>query len=234
VIHDETPERALAVYAHPDDPEVSCGGTLARWSALGSEVHLLIANRGEKGSADPATDPDLLASLRAAEVDAAAEVLGLAGVEHLGYPDGELDNTLELRTRLVEVIRRLRPDTVVAADPTAVFFGDSYINHRDHRELGWAVLDSLVPAASPLYVPGTGDAHQVRTVLLSATLDADAWIDVGGVLPAKVAAVACHESRLGGDPELVASLLEQRAAEEGQRAGPGITHAESFRRLRLA
>ena len=228
----ETPGRALALYAHPDDPEVSCGGTLARWSAGGAEVHLVIANRGEKGSADPDTDPDELATRRAAEVDAAAAVLGLAGVELLGYPDGGLDNTDELRERLVRTLRRVRPEAVIAPDPTAVFFGDSYVNHRDHRELGWAVLDSIVPAASPLYFPDAGEAHQVRLVLLSGTLEPDVWVDIGDSLDRKVAAVACHESRLGGDPELIGALLDDRAAEEGRRAGVG--RAEAFRRLRFA
>lgn len=231
MIESAIPERALAVFAHPDDPEVGCGGTLARWSAAGAAVHLVIANRGDKGSFDPATDPDALAAHRAEEVTRAAAVLGLRGVEHLGYPDGEIDNDATLRSRLIEVIRRVRPDALIAPDPTAVFFGDSYVNHRDHRQLGWAVLDSLVPAASPLYVPDAGPAHQVGLVLLAGTLEADAWVDVDAVLDTKVAAVVCHESRLGGDPALVGQLLEHRAAEEGRRAG--IQHAEGFRRLRF-
>jgi LmbE family N-acetylglucosaminyl deacetylase len=231
VIEATTPERALAVFAHPDDPEVACGGTLARWAALGSEVHLVIACRGEKGSFDPHADPDALAASRADEVARAADVLQLASVEHLGYGDGEIENDAALRARLIEIVRRRRPDALVAPDPTAIFFGDSYVNHRDHRQLGWCVLDTIVPAASPLYVPEAGSAHQVALVLLAGSLDADAWVDIGAVLHTKVAAVACHESRLGGDPDLVAELLEHRAAEEGRRAG--IDHAEGFRRLRF-
>ncbi|HET6968174.1 MAG TPA: PIG-L deacetylase family protein, partial [Ornithinibacter sp.] len=212
-------------------PEVACGGTLARWASLGTEVHLVIACRGEKGSFDPDTDPDVLAASRAEEVARAADVLQLASVEHLGYPDGEIENDATLRARLIEIVRRQRPDALVTPDPSAIFFGDSYVNHRDHRQLGWAVLDTLVPAASPLYVPEAGDAHQVGLVLLSGTLEADAWVDIDAVLETKVAAVGCHESRLGGDPALVAELLEHRAAEEGARAG--IAHAEAFRRLRF-
>jgi LmbE family N-acetylglucosaminyl deacetylase len=231
VIEGTTPERALAVFAHPDDPEVGCGGTLARWAARGTEIHLVIANRGDKGSFDPTTDPDALAVHRGEEVERAAAVLGLAGVEHLGYPDGEIENDAGLRERLIEILRRRRPDALIAPDPTAVFFGESYVNHRDHRQLGWAVLDALVPAASPLYAPTAGPAHQVGLVLLSGSLEADAWIDIDGALEQKVAAVSCHESRLGDDPALVAELLEHRAAEEGRRAG--IVHAEAFRRLRF-
>lgn len=231
MIEDAVPERALAVFAHPDDPEVACGGTLARWCAAGSEVHLVIACQGEKGSADGATDPAALAASRAAEVAQAAEVLGLAGVEHLDIPDGEVEDDLVLQGRLIGLIRRLRPAALVAPDPTAVFFGDSYVNHRDHRKLGWAVLDALVPAASPLYRPDGGPGHQVGLVLLAGTLEADAWVDIHEVLATKVAAVACHETRMGGDPDLVARLLEQRAAQEGARAG--VLHAEAFRRLAL-
>jgi LmbE family N-acetylglucosaminyl deacetylase len=232
VIESTIPDRALAVFAHPDDPEVGCGGTLARWTAGGCEVHLVIANRGDKGSTDPSTDPDALAAARAEEVARAAGVLGLASVEHLGYPDGELEADAALRARLVGLLRARRPDAVIAPDPTAVFFGDSYVNHRDHRQLGWALLDALVPAASPLYVPDAGPAHQVGLVLLAGTLEADAWVDVGDVLDVKVAAVSCHGSRLGADPGLIGEILEQRAAEEGARAG--VARAEAFRRLRFA
>lgn len=229
VIVSEIPASALAVYAHPDDPEVACGGTLARWARAGCRIHLVVANRGEKGSNDPAADGDALAAARAEEVARAADVLGVATVEHLGYPDGELDDGPALRRRLVEIIRRERPEALVAPDPTAVFFGDSYINHRDHRQLGWAVLDSIVPAASALYEVGTGDAHQVRLLLLSGTLEPSAWVDIADVLDVKVKAVSCHETRVPDDPALVTALLEARAQEEGARCGLAL--AEGFRRL---
>lgn len=232
MIEATTPATALAVFAHPDDPEVSCGGTLARWAAGGCAVHLVIANQGDKGSADPTTDPAELTRRRADEVARAADVLGIRAVEHLGHPDGELDNDAALRGRLIEVIRRVRPDAVVAPDPTAVFFGESYVNHRDHRELGWALLDSLVPSASPLYAPAAGAAHQVGLVLLSGTLEADAYVDISDVLDRKVEAVSCHRSRVGEAPALIAEVLGHRAAEEGRRAG--VPLAEAFRRLRFA
>ena len=65
-------------------------------------------------------------------------------------------------------------------DPTAVFFGDAYVNHADHRAVGWATLDAVAPAAAlPLYFPDLGPPHQVATVLLTGTLEPDAWVDVG-------------------------------------------------------
>ena len=228
----EVPARAMAVYAHPDDPEVSCGATLAHWAATGAEVRLVVVNAGDKGSPDPATDPAALAERRAGEVRAAAEVLGLAGIDMLGLPDGEVTNDLALRGRLVGLVRRHRPDIVVCPDPTAVFFGDSYVNHRDHREVGWAVVDAVAPAAaSPLYFPETGPPHQVAGLLLSGTFEPDVWVDISDSLELKVAAVQCHESRVGGDPALVAELLRTRTAESGAQVG--VSHAESFRRLRF-
>jgi LmbE family N-acetylglucosaminyl deacetylase len=228
----DTPERALAVYAHPDDPEVSCGGTLAHWARAGADVRLVVVNAGDKGSPDATTDPAALTERRAGEVDAAAGVLGLAGVDLLGLPDGEVTNDLALRGRLVELVRTHRPEIVICPDPTAVFFGDTYVNHRDHREVGWAVVDAVAPAAaSPLYFPGAGPPHQVSTLLLSGTYEPDVWVDISDALDLKVTAVQCHESRVGGDPALVAELLRTRTAESGAQVG--VDHAESFRRLRF-
>jgi LmbE family N-acetylglucosaminyl deacetylase len=228
----EAPARALAVYAHPDDPEVSCGGTLAHWARAGADVWLVVVNAGDKGSPDAATDPAELTERRAREVDAAAAVLGLAGVERLGLPDGEVTNDLGLRGRLVELVRTHRPEVVICPDPTAIFFGDSYVNHRDHREVGWAVIDAVAPAAgSPLYFPEAGPPHQISALLLSGTYEPDVWVDISDSLEDKVAAVQCHESRVGGDPALVAELLRTRTAESGAQAG--VDHAESFRRLRF-
>jgi LmbE family N-acetylglucosaminyl deacetylase len=229
---EEIPERALAVFAHPDDPEVACAGTLARWSAGGCAVHLVICNAGEKGSADPGADTRALAKVRAAEAAAAAEVMGLAGHEVLGYPDGEIENTDEVRGRLVASIRATRPDIVICPDPTAVFFGDRYVNHHDHRAVGWAVLDACAPmAASPLYFPGAGAGHQVGTVLLAGTLAPDVWLDIGDVIETKIAALRCHASQLAAGGDVVADVVRHRAAEAGSAAG--VRYAEGFRRLSL-
>ncbi|MEY2449371.1 MAG: hypothetical protein QOH79_2847 [Acidimicrobiaceae bacterium] len=226
----DRPERALAIFAHPDDPEVACAGTLAAWIAGGSEAHLVIANAGDKGSSDPAANPKELARVRKAEARAAADVLGLASLETLACPDGDLENTSELRGRLIALIRSIRPDVVIAPDPTAVFFGDSYVNHHDHRALGWAVLDIIGSmAGGALYVPKAGTPHQVATLLLAGTLEPDTWVDIGASLDAKLAALRCHASQLDGGEDVVTALVEARAADAGRAAG--VRYAEGFRRL---
>jgi len=230
---DEAPARALAVYAHPDDPEISCGATLARWAAAGAEVHVLVLTRGEKGSHDPAVDLDELAERRSGEMEAAGKVLRLAGQEQLAIDDGELVNSLEVRERIVSAIRRARPDVVVCPDPTAVIFGDTYFNHSDHRVAGWATLDSVSPAAgNPHYFPAAGPAHPVGVVLLSGTLEPNVWVDVTGSLETKVDALLCHASQLDGSEDLFRDVLRNRAEAEGRTAG--VRYAESFRRLTLS
>jgi LmbE family N-acetylglucosaminyl deacetylase len=232
-ILDTAPGRALAVYAHPDDPEVSCGGTLARWAAAGCDVHLVVCNAGDKGSSDASVDSAELIAARAGEVAAAAAVMGLAAQVLLGIPDGELENTVELRTQLVTHIRAVRPDVVVAPDPTAVFFGEAYVNHHDHRSLGWAVVDACAPmAGSPLYFPAAGAAHRVPMLLLSGTLEPDCWVDISDTIATKQAAVACHRTQLpAGDhaESVVEEVVRIRAEEAGLAAG--LRLAEGFRRL---
>lgn len=229
---DEVPARALAVYAHPDDADVSCGGTMARWAAAGAEVHVVICTSGDKGSSDPAADGAELALRRAGEAAAASGVLGLAGHHLLGHPDGEVDNDLAFRGELVELIRRLRPQFVACPDPTAVFFGGRYFNHRDHREVGWATLDAVVPAAaSPHYFPDLGPPHQVEAVYLSGTLEPDALVDISDFVEVKAEALLCHESQLAETGEWLRQVVRQRAEDAGRAAG--VRYAEGFRLLRL-
>lgn len=230
----ETPASALAVYGHPDDPEISAGGTLARWARAGASVWVAICTRGEKGSRDPAQDPDELARTRIEETDKAAQLLGLAGHFHLGYGDGELEESRELRARIVELVRKLRPEVVVCPDPTAVFFGDRYFNHRDHRVTGWATLDAVAPSAgNPHYFPEQLreglEVHQVSAVYLSGTLAPNCGVDITDVIDTKIDALFCHESQLAEAGEWFREFLRERAEEAGREIG--VRYAEGFRRL---
>ena len=230
---DEAPRVALAVYAHPDDADVACGGTLARWAKAGSAVHLVVCTDGGKGTFDETVDPADLAAQRAQELEASSALIGLTSVENLGYRDGELTDSDEFRARLVERVRTLRPAVVCGHDPTAVFFGQDYFNHRDHRIAGAALLDAVAPASAlPHYFPGAGPAHQVSLVLMTGTLEPDDWVDVTDTIEAKAAAVECHRSQFAGQSEgWAGEAVRRRAVEEGRRAGVG--YAEGFRRLHL-
>jgi LmbE family N-acetylglucosaminyl deacetylase len=229
---EETPGIVLAVYAHPDDADVACGGTLARWAKGGSAVHLVVCTDGGKGTTDPAVEPAHLAAERAVELESSSELIGLSSVENLGFPDGELTDSDDFRRTLVERVRALRPAVVCGHDPTAVFFGQEYFNHRDHRIAGAALLDAVAPAAAlPHYFPGAGPPHQVPTVLLSATLEPDEWVDISDTIETKASAVECHRTQFAGQDGWAGEAVRRRAAEEGRRAG--VAYAEGFRRLTL-
>ena len=226
------PATVLAIYAHPDDPEVAAGGTLAKWATGGSSVHVCVCADGDKGSLDPATDPAELAERRREETARAGRILGVTAHHWLGFADGELDDGPHLRGRLVELIRSVRPDAVMAPDPTAVFFGQTYINHRDHRAVGWAAIDAVAPAAgNPHYFPDRGAAHRVESLYLSGTLEPDVWVDVSESIDAKAAAIACHVRQLGEAGEWLRNVVRQRAEEAGREASGPL--AEGFRRIAL-
>jgi len=236
MLHEEIPTRVLAVYAHPDDPEISAGGTLARWADGGAEVHIVVTTRGDKGTNDPAADIDALVRTRIDETEAAGRVLGIAEHHHLDHADGELDDDLELRRELVRLIRSIRPDIVCCPDPTAVFFGDAYINHRDHRMTGWATLDAVSPAAgNPHYFPELGTegltTHQVGALFLSGTFEPNAWVDVGATLERKIEALFCHASQLVETGDWFRDYLRESAIDAGRAAG--VQYAEAFRRINV-
>jgi LmbE family N-acetylglucosaminyl deacetylase len=231
-LFDEVPGSALAVYAHPDDPVVSCGGTLAAWGKAGCRIHVAVLTRGDKGTEDPTVDAEALAAVRAEETAAAGAVIGVAEQHLLGHPDGELEDAPPLRRELVELVRRVRPEVLVCPDPTALLFGSTYVNHRDHRVCGVLALDAVAPAAAlPLYFPEAGPPHQVRAVLLSGTLEPDVFVDVSATLERKVEAVLCHRSQLKESPEWIRTAMRSRAAEAGHLVGVGA--AEAFRLVSL-
>lgn len=222
----------LGFYAHPDDADVACGATLARWALEGADVHLVLLADGGKGTIDPLLEPSELAASRREEVAIAAARLGITSVEHLDIPDGEIPEAVGLTEMMVRRIRHFKPDVVLGHDPTAVFFGSVYVNHRDHRAAGWALLDAVAPAAGlPHYFPEAGSSHRIPDVMLSGTLEPDVYVDVTSTIEHKVAAVTAHGSQLRGDPDWVANSVRRRAADDGRRIG--VPFAEGFRHLEL-
>src|SRR5947207_10197508 len=137
--------RVLVVMAHPDDAEFGAAGTVAKWAKEGRQVTYLILTDGNRGSSDPAVTAERLAQIRHAEQRAAAMKLGVKDVFFLGYDDGSLQPTLDLRRQITRWIRRTKPDVVMAPDPTRRWTGQRYINHPDHRAAGAAPLAATIP-----------------------------------------------------------------------------------------
>jgi LmbE family N-acetylglucosaminyl deacetylase len=223
------PGRAMAIFAHPDDAEIACGATLARWVALGTRVVLAVATRGDKGG--DGTDPVGLAEERSRELLDAGAILGVSDLIQLAYGDGELANDLLLRERLVSLMRRFRPEVVITSDPTVVFVGDLYYNHRDHRELGWAVLDAAFPAALERgYFPDAGEPLARLEVLLAATTSPNVLVRVEGFLDHKVQAMAAHRAQLARYADALEPVIRERARQSARMAGLE-GEAELYRRV---
>jgi LmbE family N-acetylglucosaminyl deacetylase len=188
---------------------------------------------GDKGSHALTADAGVVREVRGAEVESAADLLGATSVTRLERPDGEVDNDVELRATLVGLIREYRPEVVVGPDPTATFFAGVYVNHRDHRETGWALLDAVAPAAAmPLYFPDRGEPHQVGSLLLSGTHVPDVVADITATIDTKVKAVLAHSSQLAGDAEAIRELVYGRAEQAGRPVGAQF--GEAFRSVELS
>jgi len=226
--------RLLTVFAHPDDAETAAGGSLLRWVAEGWRLTMCLITGGDKGTNDPADTPAAVIARRRDEQAAAAEHLG-AEVIYLGYEDGMLQPSLELRRDLVRVMRQVRPHRVVANDPTVWFRHGLYINHPDHRAAGQALLEAVYPAVKKVAIfPELAAAglapHVVEEVWLVPTDEPDTWIDIAPVLDEKVSLICTHASQFTPGPTRAA--FTRIAAEAG--APRGLAAAEAFRTLRLS
>jgi LmbE family N-acetylglucosaminyl deacetylase len=227
------PTSAMAIYAHPDDADVAAGGLLALWASEGCAVHLVVICDGAKGSHAVKANPVKLRSARRDEMQFAADLLGASSITCLERPDGGIANDEALRETLVGLVRHHRPEVVVGPDPTATFFGGVYVNHRDHRETGWALLDAVAPAAAmPLYFPEQGEPHQVHYLLLSGTHEPDVVADVTLTIDTKLKAVLTHVSQLEGDDDAIRNVVYGRAEQAGRPVG--VAYGEAFRCVELS
>ncbi len=229
-----TPDRVLVIVAHPDDIEFGSAGTIARWVRDGAQARYVLCTSGQVGIKDPAVTPQEAARIREAEQTAAARVAGVEDVVYLGYLDGMLENTMALRKQLVREIRRFRPEVLICQDPTALFVGDSYINHPDHRAAGGAALDAVFPAAGmpalfqELEEEGL-EAHETRKVYVSTWQNANTYVDITDTIEIKIEALKQHKSQMGDwDPT---ERIKGWASERAQ--GFEFAYAETFKVISL-
>ena len=222
----------LVIMAHPDDPEFSSGGTIARLTGEGKRVVYVICTAGDKGSDDRTMTPARLVALRMAEQRAAAETLGVAEVNFLGLPDQGLEATPELRKELVRLIRAYRPELVITHSPYQKYMWW----HRDHRKCGESVMDAVFPYARdhmayPDLLAAGYEPHKVDEVWLAAAEDADYCSDIEPWFDRKVAAIQCHKSQLGAD---FAQRLERlKARAEAAAEGEAFLKGEGFKKVEI-
>lgn len=225
------PQSAMVVVAHPDDAEFMVAGTVSKWAREGAEITYVIVTRGDKGSDDPMMTPERLTEVREAEQRAAGAVLGVRNFEFMGYPDGYLQPTLELRRDIARLIRKHRPEVVMCFDPTNRFFGDFYVNHPDHRASGDACVDAVFPTARdrltfPELLLNGYEPHKVSQLWLGHPAEPNVWVDITETMERKRAALGAHPSQFGQD---IIGFTDDMS--RGAAMGQDFEFAETFRRI---
>jgi N-acetylglucosamine malate deacetylase 1 len=177
----------LAIAAHRDDAELTCGGTLIKAAARGQRTAIIDLTQGEMGTRGSAT-------LRANEASQAADILGVVARENVGLPDAAIENTAETRRIVAALIRKFRPRVVIAPAPRG--------RHPDHRVAAELIRDASFLAGLAKLDPSTAP-HRPTKVIHCTTYRQDFEkptfvVDISAEFERKMAAVRCYSSQFDG------------------------------------
>ena len=231
--------RILIVVAHPDDLDFGCAGSTAQWVRKGHEVIYGFVTSGQAGGFDATVSRDEMAEIRQKEQTAAAAVLGVTELHFLGFADGQVEATLDLRRALARLIRQTKPDRVVTQSPERNL-KRIYPSHPDHLAVGEATLCAVYPDARnefafPELLADEGlEPHSVPEVLIMGGPEPDQFIDITETIELKIEALLCHETQMQR-PEAMPERIREWASDTAEAAGfePGRL-AEAFRLVNTA
>lgn len=192
--------RVLVVTAHPDDVDFGAGGTVAGLIDAGVTVTYCIVTDGDAGGFDPTVPRSEIPGIRRAEQRAAAAALGVTDVRFLGYRDGELTVTHDLRRDITRVIRQVRPQRIITSSPVRNWdrIGAS---HPDHMAAAEATVQAIYPDARnqfahPSLMLDEGlDEWVVEELWMFGSPTPNTYVDVTDELPRKLAALRAHVSQ---------------------------------------
>jgi LmbE family N-acetylglucosaminyl deacetylase len=231
----DVPDRAMVVFAHPDDAEIGSGGVVATWIAAGCEVTYVLCTNGAAGTTDRALTPSALVRKRADEQRAAADAMGVKHVVMLGYPDGELEDTRGFLSDVVRALRQYRPHRVFVHDPHRVHG----FQHRDHRNAGIVTTDAVYPYARdhlhfPEHITTDGlDPHKVSELWYWGMDAPNVIVDITDGIEQQIAALIRHESQMPGfnvpAGQTIGERIRRHAAELAE--GYDFMYGAAFRRL---
>jgi LmbE family N-acetylglucosaminyl deacetylase len=233
MLADSELQRILVITAHPDDVDFGTAGTIAVWTDAGIEVVYCVVTDGDAGGYDESVPRLEIPQLRRAEQTAAAKQVGVHDLRFLGYPDGRVEATLQLRKDLTRVIRQVRPDRVVSPSPERNYARPG-ISHPDHRAVGSAALDAVYPdARNPFAFPELLAnerlaAWTVREVWLPNGPSLNHYVDITDTFLRKIAALRAHESQTGHMEDLANFLRPWLARAAAQGGLPEGRLAEGF------
>ncbi len=211
----------LVIMAHPDDPDISCGGTAIQMAKQGIDVHYMILTNGDKGNHDPEITHNQLVLLRKEEQRNAARVSGVKQVLFMGEEDGFLTPTRDLRERVTRIIRAIKPEIIICPDPTRYFAGSGYINHPDHRNTGLVALEAIFPAAdNMMFFPEMLDEgfmpHKIQQLYITNFDQGNVRVDVSDVVETKMDAILCHKTQFANREQQAMRRWMKRWGEENE------------------
>lgn len=222
-------QEILIIVAHPDDAELSAGGSIARWTAEGACVRTVICTNGDKGTKEDITPFDL-AKMREEEQLAASEILGVKETLFLRHRDGELEDTRALRNQFAFLIRHFRPDTILTHDPWRTHY-----QHPDHQAIGHAAFKAVVYARDHHFLPeltyaGIG-AHHTNNLLYTNTLEPNFFVDISDTFEKKIRAVCAHKCQIQ-NPAQFEKRMRERLTDAGRLAGVPMAEPFTITRMR--
>lgn len=233
MLKDSEVQRILAVMAHPDDADFGAAGTIAQWTDEGIEVTYCLVTDGDAGGFDRSVARTDIPEIRRTEQRNAAKAVGVEDVRFLGYPDGRLELSLDLRRDISRVIRQVRPQRVLTQSPERNW-ARIQASHPDHLTTGEAALraiypDSRNPFAFPeLLADESLEPWEVAEVWVMAHPAPNHHVDVTDTFDRKIAALRAHVSQTAHMDDLEIWLRE-RLGDIATEAGLPAGHlAEAF------
>lgn len=196
----EPVERLLVVVAHPDDVDFGSAGTIANWASKGTNIAYCIVTNGDAGGFEEHLDRKEIPAIRQKEQRNAAAKVGVREVTFLGYRDGELVADSGLRRDIVRQIRKFKPDRILCQCPERNY-ERIFASHPDHLAAGEAAIQAAYPyARNPFAYPellAEGlEAHSVKDVVMQASPNPNAYVDITKFIDLKIAAILEHKSQL--------------------------------------
>lgn len=234
-----SPVRILCVAAHPDDLDFGCAGTVATLTDAGHEVAYCLVTDGQAGGFDNSISREQMAQIRRVEQTRAAKVVGVEQLHFLGFQDGAVVPSLDLRRAISKIIRLVKPHRVLTQSPVRNL-ERIYGSHPDHLATGEATLSAVYPdsrnefAFPELLTDGGLVPHSVPETWLIGGPKSNHYVDITDTFDRKVEALLCHESQMqnpDGLPGMIRSWGERVAMEGGVGSG---RLAEGFRRINTA
>ena len=216
----------LAIGCHPDDLEIGCGGTLIRYVREGHKVSMCTIANGNMGHV--VIMPDELREIRGKECEAAAGVIG-ADYYRVDAGDGLVEaSDKEARRRLIEIIRKTKPDLIIAHNP------DDYM--RDHMQASWFAYDASFISTLPHLFTESNYTTEIPPVFYMDTLAGigfipTEYVDISDLIEQKLKALACHQSQIKWllDHDHIDFLDFVRTCNKYRGLQTGVAYAEGFR-----